>query len=119
MLRKLLTAAALLVASGASFAHGGDYGYGRVISVEPSFTISFGTRAPDGFRVLYESGGYRYWTHTPYYPGRTIVVPAPYPVERVYYGGYRRDWDDRRWDDRGWRRERWEHRHRHHDDDDD
>lgn len=103
-LRTLLIASALLTASGASFAHGGDYGYGRVVSVEPNFVISFGTRERDGFRVLYESGGYRYWTNTPYYPGRTIVLPPPYRVERVYYRDYGRDWDDRGW---GGRRGRW------------
>ena len=127
MLRKLLLATALLAASGASFAHDRDgYGYGRVVSVEPRFTISFGTREPDGFRGLYESGGYRYWTNTSYYPGRTIVLPPPYRAERVYYRDYGRGWDDRGWGHRregwdGWRRERWEHRreHRHHDDDDD
>lgn len=126
MLRKLLLATALLAASGASFAHDGDYGYGRVVSVEPHFVISFGTRERDGFRVLYESGGARYWTTTSYYPGPTIVLPPPYRTERVYYRDYGRGWDDRGWDHRrggwgGWRHERWEHRreHRHHDDDDD
>ena len=123
MLRKLLLATALLAASGASFAHDGDYGYGRVVSVEPHFVISFGTRERDGFRVLYESGGARYWTTTSYYPGPTIVLPPPYRVERVYYRDYGRGWDDRGWGRRGgwggWRHERWEHRreHRHHDDD--
>ena len=123
MLRKLLLATALLTVSGASFAHGGDYGYGRVVSVEPRFVVSFGTRERDGFRVLYESGGARYWTTTSYYPGPTIVLPPPYRVERVYYRDYGDDWGwgHRRggWD--GWRHERREHRreHRHHDDDDD
>lgn len=124
MLRKLLLATVLLTASGASFAHGGDYGYGRVVSVEPHFVISFGTRERDGFRVLYESGGARYWTTTSYYPGPTIVLPPPYQVERVYYRDYRRDWDDRGWGYRrggwdGWRHEHRESRreHRHHDDD--
>ena len=125
-LRTLLIASALLGASGASFAHGDDYGYGRVVSVEPNFVISFGSRERDGFRVLYESGGYRYWTHTAYYPGRTIVLPPPYRVERVYYRDYGRGRDDRGWGDRrggwdDWRDERRDHRreHRHHDDDDD
>ncbi|MHB0973283.1 MAG: hypothetical protein ACYC0P_03465 [Thiobacillus sp.] len=124
MLRKLLLATALLTASGASFAHGGGDGYGRVVSVEPHFVISFGTRERDGFRVLYESGGYRYWTYTSYYPGPTIVLPPPYRVERVYYRDYRRDWHDRDRDRRGggwggWRHERWEHRREHRYDDDD
>ena len=122
MLRTLLIATALLTASSASFAHGGDYGYGRVVSVEPRFVISFGTSRPDGFRVLYESGGDRYWTHTSYYPGPRIVLPPPYRVERVYYRDYGRDWDDRGWHRHrggwdGWRGRHWEHRR--HDDDDD
>jgi hypothetical protein len=69
MLRKLLIATALLTASGTALAHS-DYGYGRVIAVEPRIAISFGAGHHDGFRVLYESGGTRYWTHTSYYPGR-------------------------------------------------
>ena len=124
MLRKLLLATALLTASGASFAHDGDYGYGRVVSVEPRFVVSFGTREPDGFRVLYESGGDRYWTYTSYYPGPRIVLPPPYRVERVYYRDYGRDRGERGWNHRrggwdGWRDERREHRRerRHHDDD--
>lgn len=122
MLRTLLIAAALLTASSASFAHGGSYGYGRVVSVEPNVVISFGTYRPDGFRVLYESGGSRYWTRTSYYPGPTIMLPPPYRVERVYYRGDYRPWDDRGWNHRhggrdGWREERREHRreHRRHD----
>lgn len=118
MLRTLLIATALLTASGASFAHGGSYGYGRVVAVEPNFVISFGTHRPDGFRVLYESGGDRYWTRTSYYPGPTIVLPPPYRVERVYYRDYGRGWNDRGWDRRyggrnDWREERREHRHKH------
>ena len=123
-LRTLLIASTLLTASGASFAHGGDYGYGRVVSVEPHFVISFGTRERDGFRVLYESGGSRYWTTTSYYPGPTIVLPPPYRVERVYYRDYGRGWDDHGWGGRrgwrdDWRDERREHRRerRYHDDD--
>jgi hypothetical protein len=110
MLRTLLIAAALLTASGTVFAHDG---YGRVVSVEPHVVISFGTPYPDGFRVLYESGGARYWTHTATYPDRVIALPPPYRVERHY----RRDWDDRGWDRRhdDWRDRR--HERRHHDDD--
>jgi hypothetical protein len=47
------------------------------VQVEPQFTISFGTRHHDGFRVLYESGGTHYWTHTPYRPSHVIVLPPP------------------------------------------
>lgn len=119
MLRTLLIATALLTASGATMASGG-YGHGRVISVEPHFVISFGTRHHDGFRILYESGGHRYWTHSYYHPGPYIMLPPPH---RVYYGhpGYHYRWeeDDRRhWkghrDD--WHDDRRDHReHRRHD----
>ena len=113
MLRTLLIASALLTACGTALAHS-DYGYGRVVAVEPHFVISFGTRHHDGFRVLYESDGYRYWTNTSYYPGPTIVLPPPYRVERVFYRDYGRGRDERGWSDRrgGWRDEHREH-HRH------
>ena len=118
MLRTLLIAA-LLTASGTALAHDDD-GYGRVVSVEPHVAISFGSPYADGFSVLYETGGARYWTHTPYYPGPTIVLPPR--VQRVYYRDhdYGRGWDDRRngrarHDD--WRDEHREHRRWHHDDD--
>jgi hypothetical protein len=100
MLRTLMIATALLTASGTALAHG-DSGYGRVVSVEPHFVISFGTPYPDGFRVLYETGGARYWTTTPYRPGPTILLPPRYRVQNVYHHReYRRDdWrDDRRHD---------------------
>lgn len=113
MLRTLLLATALLTASGTALAHG-DYGYGRVVSVEPQFALSFGTRHHDGFRVLYESGGTRYWTHTPYHPGHVIVLPQHHHrVTHVHhYRDYGRGWDDRH----DWRDDRREHRrgHRHH-----
>ncbi|HQS81802.1 MAG TPA: hypothetical protein PKV42_04995 [Thiobacillus sp.] len=122
MLRTLLIATALVAASGTAIARD-DYGHGRVVSVEPNFTISFGTRHHDGFRVLYESGGARYWTHSPYHPGHVIVLPPPHRVTHVRhyrdYGyrdyGYRdygHGWDDRRdWKDRhdGRRDDRREH----------
>lgn len=128
MIAKFLLAAALLATSATALAH--DDRYGRVITVEPHFSISFGTRHHDGFRVLYESGGSRYWTHTHHHPGHVIVLPRhEHRVEHVYHyrdGG--RDWDDRRhwrddrrdWDDRhhdrGDRRHDRKHRHhRHHD----
>ena len=118
MLRTLLIATALLAASGTAIARD-DYGHGPVVSVEPNFTVSFGTRHHDGFRVLYESGGARYWTHSPYHPGQVIVLPPPQRVTHVRhyrdYGhrDYGRGWDDRRgWKDRhdGWRDDRREHR---------
>lgn len=126
MLRTLLIATALLTASGAALAHG-DYGRARVVAVEPHFVISFGIGHHEGFRVLYESGGSRYWTHTPYRPGPTIVVPPQHHrVTHVHhhYRGDGRGWDDRRgWSDRhGWDDRRdWHDRrrdrhpkHRHH-----
>ena len=115
MLRTLLIATALLAASGTAIARS-DYGHGRVVSVEPHFVISFGTRH-DGFRVLVESGGARYWTHTPYRPGPVIVLPPPHRVTYVQhyrdygYRDYGRGWDDRRDNRRdGWRDDRREHR---------
>jgi hypothetical protein len=118
MLRTLLIATTLLVASGTAIARS-DYGHGRVVSVEPHFVLSFGTRHHDGFRVLYESGGTRYWTHSPYHPGHVIVLPPPHrvtyvrPYREYGYREYDRGWDDRRGrkdrrDD--WRDDRREHR---------
>lgn len=95
MLRKFLIATALLATSGTALAHSE---YGRVVSVEPHFAISVGSGHHDGFRVLYESGGSRYWTHTPYHPGHVIVLPQ----HRVRHVHHHRNhgWDDRRgWDD--------------------
>lgn len=122
MLRTLLVATTLLAASGTAIARS-DYGHGRVVSVEPHFVISFGTRHHDGFRVLVESGGARYWTHSPYHPGHVIVLPPPHrvtyvrPYREYGYREYDRGWDDRRgWKDRhdgrrdGWRDDRREHR---------
>ncbi|MHB1403526.1 MAG: hypothetical protein ACYCWB_14105 [Thiobacillus sp.] len=111
MLRTLLIATTLLAASGTAIARS-DYGHGRVVSVEPHFVLSFGTRHHDGFRVLYESGGTRYWTHSPYHPGHVIVLPPPHRVTHVQhyreygYREYGRGWDDRR----GWKDRRDDHR---------
>ncbi|MDP3585945.1 MAG: hypothetical protein Q8R61_12515 [Thiobacillus sp.] len=122
MLRTLLIATTLLTASGSALAYdrGYDRGYGRVVTVEPQFTISFGTRHHDGFRVLYESGGSHYWTHTPYRPSHVIVLPPQHHrVQHVYHhydnrGGWdkhRKHWrDDRRDDRRGHRDDRRDHR---------
>jgi len=106
MLRTLLIASALLTASGTALARGDDHS-GRVVSVEPHFAIAFGTRHHDGFRVLYESGGTRYWTHTPYHPGHVIVLPPPHHrVKHVYHHrDHRGGWDDRR----DWRDDRRDH----------
>ena len=111
MLRTLLISTALLAASGTALAHGEEYG--RVIRVEPQISISFGTGSHhDGFRVLYESGGTRYWTHTPYHPGHVIVLPPR--VRHVHHHHYRDDhrWHDRRYDRRDERHGGWRHDHR-------
>jgi len=121
MLRKLLIATALLAASGAALAHNTPV-YGRVVSVEPRVSIAFGTGYHDGFRVLYESGGQRYWTHSPYRPGHVIVLPPQHHrVQHVYHhydhhGGWdkhrkhrRDDWRDDRRDHHNDRREHRRH----------
>lgn len=96
MLRKLLMVTALLTASGAALAHN-DTTYGRVISAEPSVSIAFGSGHYDGFRVLYESGGSRYWTTIPYRPGHVIVLPPHRSVQHGYPYRYKKDaWDNRR-----------------------
>jgi hypothetical protein len=102
MIRNLLLAAALVGASGAALAH--YDGYGRVIAVEPRLSISFGTGYYDGFRVLYESGGQRYWTYAPRHPGHVIVLPPAHRVHPIHDHRRHHDWDGRRgWDDRrGW-----------------
>lgn len=120
MLRKLILAAGMLAASGTAFAYDGHgRHHGRVISVEPSVSISFGNPYHDGFRVQYESGGRHYWTHSHSRPGPVIVVP-PHQVRHVYH---HRGWHKDRWDRhdrRDWRddrrRDRHERRHerRHH-----
>lgn len=109
MIRTLLIATALLSASGTALAHD-DYAYGRVIAVEPRVSISFGTGYHDGFRVLYESGGHRYWTYAPHHPGHVIMVPPGHRKHHVHHHRHRDHdrWDDRRgWDDRrDWRDDR-------------
>jgi hypothetical protein len=111
MLRTLLIATTLLTASGTALAHSDD-GYGRVVTVEPHFAISFGTRYHDGFRVLYESGGSRYWTYTPRHPGHVIVLPPQHRVRHVHHHrDYGHRYDRRGRDDHrdGWRGDRREH----------
>ena len=105
----LLAGALLLAASGLAAAHGGDgYREGRVISVEPRFVVSFGTRYPDGFSVLYESGGSRYWTYSSYRPELIVLPSRPVCYTRPPRHGWHghRDWDRRAdWRDerRDWR----------------
>ncbi len=98
MLRTLLLTGALLTASGTALAHGGAPVYGRVIQVQPSVSVSFGTGRYDGFRVLYERGGNRYWTHAMYRPGPTILVPQYVPVTYAprYAPDHGRGWNDHR-----------------------
>lgn len=110
MLGKTLIASCLLVASSAALA-GHDYVSGRVIRVEPSLSLSFSSgNHHNGFRVLYESGGRHYWTHSDYYPRDVIYVPRPVYVEPVYYG------DRGRHHRRGHHRHHdWHPHHRHHD----
>lgn len=112
MLRTLLIATALLTTSGAALARDG-HDYGRVISVEPSFSVSFGTRHSDGFRVLYESGGQHYWGHSDHHPGRYFVLPPQHYVQSNY--GYRdHGWSGR--DRHHWKGHREDRRHDRHDD---
>lgn len=122
MLSKFLIACSLLIASGSVLA---DHGYvtGRVVRVEPSFSISFGGgRHHDGFRVLYESGGRQYWTHSDYRPRNVIYVPRY--VEPVYYENYyyrpgrHYGWNHHRRHD-GHEHHRFDHGWRGHDGDDD
>ena len=103
MLRTLLIATALLTTSGAALARDG-----RVISVEPSFSISFGTRHHDGFRVLYESGGHHYWGHSPHHPGQYFVLQPQYYVQSNY--GYR----DHGYHEYVYRDHGWSERDKHH-----
>lgn len=106
MLRTLILASTLAM-SGLAHAHGYAYHAGRVVTVEPTFTISFGQRYPDGYRILYEVGGHRYWTHSYHRPGHTIVVPAR-PVTHVYHHYHygKPGWHPRHDDRRHWRHDR-------------
>lgn len=90
MLSKTLLAAGLLIASGSAMANDG-YVYGRVITVEPRITINLGgARHYEGFRVLYETDGERYWTHSHTRPRNVIYVPRPVNVQPVYYSNHAR-----------------------------
>ena len=113
MLRTLILAAGLLAASGSALAdYDPGYRHGRVISVEPNFVISFGNRHHDGFRILYESSGHRYWTHSYHHPGPVIVLP-PRHVTHVYHSRHH-GWNDRhdhRYDRRDHRRDHRRHGH--------
>lgn len=95
MLRPLLLATSLLAASGAALAHG-DYGHGRVVTIEPRFSVSFGTAYPESSRVLVERGGTRYWTYKSYHPAHTVVVPRH---DWHAHHDWDHDWDDHHDDD--------------------
>jgi len=83
MLRKILIATTLLAASGTALASQ-TYVHGRVVSVDPSFAVSYGSGAYNsGFSVMYSSGGVPYWG-TPYGYGPAPVIVVPPPHYRVY-----------------------------------
>jgi hypothetical protein len=115
MLRTALLAAALLATSQSALAHRGDRYEGRVISVEPSFTMTFGSLVRDGFQVVYDFGGRRHVTTTSYAPGPYIVVPpvreVVYVVEEDRRHGRHHRHDRARWRD-DWREESRDHGHR-------
>jgi len=124
MLRNTLVAAALLTTSAGAMAGHDDYAYGRVISVEPNFVISFGnSQRQDGFRIRYELGGNYFWTHSHHRPGHVIWVPRPISHVVHHYPGHRdrHDWRDDRHERREERRDerhnnRWDNQHNgHHD----
>lgn len=123
MLRHALFAAALFAATLSPSAHSGDYVEGRVVGVVPHLSLSFGSLLHDGFRVEYEFGGDRYYTHSHHHPGPVILVPPPIRVipagprfghRHAYWrDDHRRGWDDHdRWDDRRhWKEhDRWDNR---------
>lgn len=118
MLRNTLIAAALLTASAGALAGHDDHAYGRVISVEPNFVISFGSGShQDGFRIRYELGGNYFWTHSRHHPGHAIWVPRPVGPVMHHYGSYPHwkhgrhdDWDDRRDGRRDRRHDDWRDR---------
>lgn len=120
LLPKILGTFALLAASTGALA-GGDHVYGRVVSVEPHFSISFGSGGYDGYRILYEVGGHHYWIHSQDRPGHMIWVPRPvahHVCHHQHRHHHRHGWDDRhpgRWDDRqdGWREGRGDWRDHH------
>jgi len=83
MLRKLLIATTLLAASGTALASQ-TYVQGRVVSVDPSFAVSYGSGPYNsGFSVMYSSGGVPYWG-APYGYGAAPVIVVPPPRYRVY-----------------------------------
>jgi hypothetical protein len=118
MNRKALLAAALLTASFGAHAYHDLRVEARVVSVVPYLSLSFGSLYHDGFRVEFESGGQRYYTHSPYRPGPVIIVPPPHRVVHVHRFDHRHGFRDHHrhggWDDRGrraWKEhDRWDDR---------
>ena len=109
MLRTLLIASTLLASSGAALSSQA-YVQGGVVSVDPSFAVSYGSGPYNsGFSVMYSSGGVPYWgVPYGYGPAPVIVVPPPryrvyaVPPGHAYKHGYGHGWkgrdyrDDRR-----------------------
>lgn len=95
MLRKILIATTLLAASATAIASQ-TYVHGRVVSVDPSFAVSYGSGPYNsGFSVMYSSGGVPYWgVPYGYAPAPVIVVPPPryrvyaVPPGHAYKHGY-------------------------------
>lgn len=119
MLRTALLAAALIATSQSALAHRGGHYEGRVVSVEPGLTMTFGSLLHDGFQVVYDLGGRRQVSTTYYAPPVREVV---YVVDSDRRHGHRHRHDRVRWRDEwrdeghghrhGWRSEkRWEDRH--------
>lgn len=101
MLRKTMISALFLIASGSAMA--GDDGrvYGRAVSVEPSFSLSFSSGHPYHYREPHYSGHRYGYDH--YRPYETVYVPRPV-VKHVYHNNYYRVEDGRHHKHhRGWK----------------
>lgn len=92
MLNRPLSLLILGAALGAPILAQADIGYGRVIRVEPSMSVTYS----DGrslFDIQYERGGERYWIQSDTYPGPWVKIPVP-PSHAYYYNavpGYDRE----------------------------
>ena len=107
MFKALFLAGALSLAAGQALAHDDYYGpRGRVVTVEPSISFSFGSRH-DGVGVQYHSGG-RYYYDAPRYPVRLIGAPSyHYYYDAPRGHGYKHRHGHRHDDDRSHRRYRY------------
>lgn len=74
MLKQLIGAAALVLATGQALAHDYHSRHGHAVTVEPSISFSVGGRH-DGVGISYHSGG-RYWYDAPRYPVHIIGAPV-------------------------------------------